>query len=213
MNKSDRQSVAQMSAGFADTVQAIINRSCFIDYGIIKDKPASGVVTVEVSVAKNSNDIKLITCVLANISSSTFTLDVVPEVGDKVLVVYPRRYSDDMFDVDNNEAIIEETASGYNLLSGIAILVNQYRKNQHHNFIQVKDGEISINMAYDKQNKKNKAVFTLDKTGKLKYQSGNNWIQADLSDTNGKITLSDSNNHNIVSTSASTKINGHLEIK
>lgn len=213
MNNSKRLNLAQ-TATIRTAIQSMLNRACIVSYGIVKDKPANGIVTVELSVANSEKGIKVITCVLMSLASSTFTIDIVPEIGDKVLVLYPDKFDPDMFDVEKTETIINDTATGYNLFGGVAILMNQYRKNQHKNFIQCKDGELSVHLAYDKNSSKNKAVFDLKKTGVLEYSVGTNKITADLSDTqNGKITISDSNNCTFETTSVSTKINGHLEIK
>ena len=151
-------------AGFTDAVQAVINRSCIIDYGIIKSIPAPGVVDVVISVAKNPDDIKVLTCVLATVASGSVAVNVVPEEGDKVLVVYPKRYNDGMFNTEQQEVIIEETAEGYNMLSGVALLINQYRKNQHKNFVTVEGGAVSVNMLYNGDEEANlfKADITED---------------------------------------------------
>lgn len=162
MTNFSGQQQGTVFAGFADAVQAVINRSCIIDYGIIKGVPAPGVVEVEISVAKNPEDIKILTCVLATVASGSVTVDVVPAEGDKVLVVYPRRYNDGMFDTEQQEVIIEETAEGYNMLSGVALLINQYKKNQHKNFIKMENGNISVNMLYNEDEEKN--LFKADVT-------------------------------------------------
>lgn len=213
MNNSKRLNLAQTTT-IRTAIQSMLNRACIVSYGIVKDKPASGIVTVELSVANSEKGVKVLTCVLLSLASATFTIDIVPEVGDKVLVLYPDKFDPDMFDVDKDEPIINKTATGYNLFGGIAILMNQYRKNQHKNYIQCKDGELSVHLAYDEDDNKNKAVFDLKETGILEYSVGTNKITVDLSDTqNSKIAISDSNGCKYETTSTSTKINGHLEIK
>lgn len=162
MSMYSGQQQASSFAGFTDAVQAVINRSCIIDYGIIKSIPAPGVVDVVVSVAKNPDDIKVLTCVLATVASGSVAVDVVPEEGDKVLVVYPKRYNDGMFDTEQQEVIIEETAEGYNMLSGVALLINQYRKNQHKNFVKIEKGAVSVNMLYNGDEETN--LFKADVT-------------------------------------------------
>lgn len=213
MSNNKRLNLAQTST-IRTAIQSMIGRTCIISYGIVKDVPASGIVTVELSVAKSTKDIKVITCVLVNFASNAITIDIVPEKGDKVLVFFPDKFDSEMFSTKKTEAIIDQNASGYNLLSGLAVLMNQYKKNDHKNFIQFKSGELSVHLAYDKNNNANKAVFDLKKSGILEYSVGTNKITADLSDTkNGKISISDSNNCTFETTSKSTKINGHLEIK
>lgn len=164
MSMYSGQQQGTVFAGFTDAIQAVINRSCIIDYGIIKSIPAPGVVDVVISVAKNPDDIKVLTCVLATVASGSVTVNVVPEEGDKVLVVYPKRYNDGMFDTEQQEVIIEETAEGYNMLSGVALLINQYRKNQHKNFVTVEKGAVSVNMLYNEDEETNlfKADITED---------------------------------------------------
>ena len=131
-------------------IEAIIKRSCIIDYGIVQKVVAEGVVDVSVAVARTEQDILCMTCVLANIASSSFTVNVVPHVGDRVLVVYPRIYDDKMFAVPDSSAkqdtIVNFGAKGYNLMSGIAILLNQYKKASHKNVITIEDGNINAKL-------------------------------------------------------------------
>lgn len=133
---------------FNSVVEAIIKRSCIIDYGIVQDIVADGVVDVSLAVAHTEQDIVCMTCVLANIASSAFTLNIVPHKGDRVLVLYPRMYHDKMFGVtededSNAELTIDFGAKGYNLASGIAILINQYKEAGHKNVITVDNGNVS----------------------------------------------------------------------
>ena len=143
MSNSKRLNLAQTST-IRTAIQSMIGRTCIISYGIVKDVPASGIVTVELSVAKSTKDIKVITCVLVNFASNAITIDIVPEKGDKVLVFFPDKFDSEMFSTKKTEAIIDQNASGYNLLSGLAVLMNQYKKNDHKNFIQFKSGEVTI---------------------------------------------------------------------
>lgn len=172
---------------FTTAVGNLVKKSCIIDFGIIRKVVAKGIVDVELSVASTKEDIVCLTCVLANISSSSFTIDIEPTVGDKVIVFYPRRYDGNMFDVDNDKVIVKERVSGYNLLSGIALLFNQYRKNKHKNFIHIKDGIVE-------------------------YSLNNNKVTLDLS-TDKEIKIQDSNGCTITSSSSDININGKLTIK
>lgn len=187
MNGADKNSIIEQSVCFADTVQAMINRSCIIDFGIIKEVVANGVVVVAISVANGAKDIKIITCVLANIASTNFTLNIIPKEGDKVLIVYPRRFSNDMFDTTKQDIIIEKFSSGYNLLSGIAIPISQYKIDGYKNVLEIEEGII-------------------------KYTSEDNWVELNLTES-GTIALADSNGNSIETTSSSMKLNGKLEIK
>mgnify|MGYP003303142138 CR=1 FL=1 len=161
-------------------IEAIIKRSCIIDYGIVQKVVAEGVVDVSVAVAKTEQDIVCMTCVLANIASSSLTVNVVPHVGDRVLVVYPRMYDDKMFAVPDGDTkqntIVNPVAKGYNLMSGIAILMNQYKKASHENVITVEDGKINAKLNKvevtttadgDITLKNPKATVSIDKDGNV----------------------------------------------
>lgn len=176
------------------SIQAMINRTCIVSYGIIKDIPADGVVTVELSVADSKKDLEVITCVLAGIASEGFTLNIKPTVGDKVLILFPNKFDPDMFDKGKNEAIITEDSAGYDLFSGIAILINQFKVNDHHNVITVENGTLHAELAYDSENNRNNAILDIDEAGILTYSVGDNNVKLDLTDSeNGKISITDSN--------------------
>ena len=182
------------SLNFNTVVESIIKRSCIIDFGIVQGIPAKGLVNVSVAVSSTEQNMFCMTCVLANVASSSFTVDLKPNVGDRVLVVYPRMYDDRMFKVtdkedDNKKIIVNENAKGYNLMSGIAILLNQYKSSGHKNILKIEDGLITFTNVAKKQS------ITVDLT------------------QDSKILISDSNGMTIESTSSSTKINGKLEIK
>lgn len=135
---------------FGSVVEAIIKRSCIVDYGIVQEVIDEGIVDVSLAVSRTKQDMFCMTCVLANIASSSFTLNVIPHKGDRVLVLYPRIFDDDMFTVpDGEEALkpkINYDAKGYNLMSGIAILLNQYKKASHKNVITIEDGNINAKL-------------------------------------------------------------------
>lgn len=170
-------------ATFRGAVQAMINRSCLLSYGIVKDIPSAGVVTVELSVARSKRGVRIITCPLVNIASNTITLDVVVEKGDKVLVLFLDRFDSEMFDTDKTSTIFNEHATGYSLFSGVAIPINQYRKNEHRNFVQCKEGGVTVNLFYDEGEKKNKVVLDVTSDGILTYTVGGNKATLDLLNT------------------------------
>lgn len=165
MSNSKRLNLAQTST-IRTAIQSMIGRTCIISYGIVKDVPASGIVTVELSVAKSTKDIKVITCVLVNFASNAITIDIVPEKGDKVLVFFPDKFDSEMFSTKKTEAIIDQNASGYNLLSGLAVLMNQYKKNDHKNFIQFKSGEVTIENNKTKTKIDTNGDITIETEGK-----------------------------------------------
>ena len=133
---------------FNTVVGDIIKHSCIVDFGIIQSVVADGVVDVSLAVSKTAQDIMCMTCVLANIASSSVTFHIKPNVGDRVLVVYPRLFDDRMFAVPSGaqatEVIVNPEAKGYNLTSGIAILINQYKQGTHKNLISIEDGKVTI---------------------------------------------------------------------
>ena len=185
-SKSDAYLISSYSTSFVNTVQAMINKSFAIDFGIIKDIPANGIVTVETSVAKESKDIVIVTCVLAGLSSDNLTVNVKPIIGDKVIVLYPRRYDNKMFDVESKEPIIKDTASGYNVFSGIAFLANQCKTKSYKNIITANEGTVDIKLGYNKDEDKNYFNFSTTKEGDINFNNP----KANFSiDKDGNITL------------------------
>lgn len=181
---------------FGSVVEAIIKRSCIVDYGIIQNVVADGVVDVSLAVSRTEQDMFCMTCVLANIASSAFTLNIKPKAGDRVLVVYPRIFDDDMFTVPNGDKalkpIINFDAKGYNLMSGIAILINQYKEASHKN------------------------LFTIDEDGYFKYENRDGKTMIEV--TKDGFTIQDKAENTIVSSApeggdAMIVINGNLKVK
>ena len=72
-----------------------------------------------------------------SVACGNVTIDIEPKENDKVLVLFPRVFDTDMFDLDNKDTLINPNASGYNLLSGVAILLTQYKKNKHKNTLSI----------------------------------------------------------------------------
>lgn len=179
---------------FNSVVEAVIKHSCIIDYGIIQNIVADGVVDVSVAVSRTEQDMLCMTCVLANIASAGFTLNIKPAVGDRVLVVYPRIYDDKMFTVpdgeeDKKKLIVNFDAKGYNLMSGIAILINQYKKASHKNVITVDKGNVTAKL--------NKVEITTDSDGAITVDNGKATVNIDKDgnvtvDAQGKYTIKNS---------------------
>ena len=163
------------SANFMTAVQTMISRSCIVDFGVIQKADKKGIVEVAVSVADSSEDIKYITCVLANTASSSVTVNIKPNVGDKVIVLYPRRFDSKMFSTDNKDVIVNKNARGYNLFSGIALLCNQYKVNSHKNLITLEDGTATIQLVYNEDDDKNKVIASINSDGELAYSSNENF--------------------------------------
>ena len=163
------------SANFMTAVQTMISRSCIVDFGVIQKADKKGIVEVAVSVADSSEDIKYITCVLANTASSSVTVNIKPNVGDKVIVLYPRRFDSKMFSTDNKDVIVNKNARGYNLFSGIALLCNQYKVNSHKNLITLEDGTVTIQLVYNEDDDKNKVIASINSDGEFAYSSNENF--------------------------------------
>ena len=183
------------SANFMTAVQAMISRSCIVDFGVIQKADKKGIVEVAVSVADSSEDIKYITCVLANTASSSVTVNIKPNVGDKVIVLYPRRFDSKMFSADNKDVIVNKNARGYNLFSGIALLCNQYKVNSHKNLITLEDGTATIQLVYNEDDDKNKVIASINSDGELAYSSNENFNLNVNKD--GELAYSSNDNFNL----------------
>ena len=183
------------SANFMTAVQTMISRSCIVDFGIIQKADKKGIVEVAVSVADSSEDIKYITCVLANTASSSVTVNIKPNVGDKVIVLYPRRFDSKMFSTDNKDVIVNKNARGYNLFSGIALLCNQYKVNSHKNLITLEDGTVTIQLVYNEDDDKNKVIASINSDGELAYSSNENFNLNVNKD--GELAYSSNDNFNL----------------
>lgn len=199
----------------SSAIEAMIKRSCIIDYGIIQNVVADGVVDVSVAVSKTEQDMIGMTCVLANIASANFTLKIVPKKGDRVLVIYPRIFNDTMFKVEGDgtkdtKIIVDKDAKGYNLASGIAVLLNQYKSSGHKNVITIDEGGTFTFVNA-------KATVSLDSDGYISYEQteeGNNTL---FSFSDSGFTIQDKAGNKIVSNtssgSESITINGNLKVK
>lgn len=133
------------TATFSNAVKAIIGRTCLIEFGIIKQVVATGVVKVAVSVAKESSDVRILTCVLISPCSTSFAINFVPKENDKVLVFFPRRFNADMFSLGEgkNDIIIDENGEGFTPFTGLAVLYNQFRSD-YTNTLTVDNGDITV---------------------------------------------------------------------
>ena len=161
---------------FLSAVEAMIKRSCIIDFGIVQKVVAKGIVEVSLAVARTEQDMTIMTCVLANIASASFTLDVTPNVGDRVIVLYPRAYDEKMFTVPDSDSdkaniLVNENVKGYNLTTGIAILMNQYKTATHKNLIKIENGAVSVSLGYDKENDVNHLTVTAGADGAVSVKN------------------------------------------
>lgn len=222
---SNKFMLSQIMTDAEDAIRAVINDTYICDYGIVKEVK-DGVVAVEISVATENNDIRILTCVLAGIASSSVCVNVVPKAGDKVIVFYPRRYSVDMFDTDKDEVIVEERSEGYNAFKGIAFLANQ-AKTDYKNRVTVEDGKLDISLAYDKNNESNLLTLSSNEKGEIEFESNKVKFKTtdgliSIEDTNGvKFTtnsdgyfsISDKNGKKVESNGNGILVNSHLLVK
>ena len=177
----------------SDMLHRVIGTTFIVEYGIIKKIPATGIVTVEMSVADSADNIIITNCVLASFSSSSVTVNIKPNIDDKVIVLFPRRFAGKMFNPETNEPIITDCGNGYTLMGGIAILLNQYQEAFHKNYIDISDGCITLKMAYSEDDDKNLFTFVSNADGGLTLVSNNVQIAAnknsEITVTNGKATI------------------------
>ena len=185
----------------ADATHRRIGATYIVDYGIIKDIPTDGIVTVEMSASKDKQSITVTNCILASFASSSFTVKIKPNIDDKVIVLFPKNYSSRMFDKEVNETIISQATEGYCLLGGIAILLNQFQ-DFHKNYIDFSDGCADIKLAYSENDDKNFISLNTNKDGEITLTVKDKFSQK--IDKDGAL--------NITSNSTSIEINKDNEI-
>ena len=189
----DKNLLKSLGMSDSDMLHRAIGTTFIVEYGIIKDIPATGIVTVEMAVADSADDIIITNCVLASFSSSSVTVNIKPNIDDKVIVLFPRRFAGNMFNPDTNEPIITACGNGYTIMGGIAILLNQYQESFHKNFIDVSDGCITLKMAYSEDEDKNLFTFESNADGELTLVSNDVQIttnkDSEITVTNGKATI------------------------
>ena len=178
-----------LSTSQSAVIKSIINRTIIVEWGTIKKIVTKGVVDVLLSVTDRPENTTVVTCTLLSPCSKSIAFDFEAQVGDKVLVLSPRRFDMNMFTLSDDTEVIERpNFTGYNNLSCVAILFNQFRPDSY------------------KQN------ISINQDGVITIAKGNKSLTVNLDGDKG-ITISDSNGMKIESTSDSTKINGKLEIK
>ena len=197
----DKNLLKSLGMSDSDMLHRAIGTTFIVEYGIIKKIPATGIVTVEMAVADSADNIIITNCVLASFSSSSVTVNIKPNIDDKVIVLFPRRFAGKMFNPETNEPIITDCGNGYTLMGGIAILLNQYQEAYHKNFIDVSDGCITLKMAYSKDEDKNLFTFESNADGELTLVSNNVQIatnkDSEITVTNGKATITVDKNGNV----------------
>lgn len=198
------------SQSLSDMIHRVISNTFIVEFGIIKAIPAEGVVTVEMSVSNKKSDVIVTDCVLASFASSSFSFSLKPNIDDKVLVLFPRKYHNDMFNLGKNETIISKTGTGYNVFAGIAILLNQYQESTHKNFIDITDGSLTLNLGYNEAEEKHMVNLTTDAEGNITVNNDVTTItvgaEGDYSIDNGKSTVSIDKDGNVTIDAMSGKI-------
>lgn len=177
----------------------LIGNTYIVDFGFITEILAEGIVIVQTSVASMDIDQRLITCTLANAVSDNFSVNIKPSVGDKVLVLFTRRFHVDMFDRDKEETIVEEGTEGYNVCSGIAILCNQFRKSDYEKNLSIEEDAMkltygSVESEVDTEGnidiKNESAGASIDSEGNIEIKNDNASIEIASS---GAVTLTNGN--------------------
>ena len=125
------------SVNLPSAIRKMVAETPIVEFGIVKQVIAKGVVLVQLSVARDEKAVTLITCPLLSVACGNVTIDIEPKENGKVLVLFTRVFDTDMFDLDNKDTLINPNASGYNLLSGVAILLTQYKKGKHKNILSI----------------------------------------------------------------------------
>ena len=197
----DNNLLKSLGMSDSDMLHRAIGTTFIVEYGIIKKIPATGIVTVEMSVADSADNIIITNCVLASFSSSSVTVNIKPNIDDKVIVLFPRRFAGKMFNPETNEPIITDCGNGYTLMGGIAILLNQYQEAFHKNYIDISDGCITLKMAYSEDDDKNLFTFDSNADGELTLVSNDVQIttnkDSEITVANGKATITVDKNGNV----------------
>lgn len=155
-----------------DMVRSILEGEFIIGYGTINSIPADGVVCVVVSVAKGLDGMCSVVCPYAStLMSSSLALDIKPKVKDKVLLLSPQFFKNEMFSKEQYEPIVAPEAFGYSPLACVAVPMTQYREGEYKNLVTVDDGTINAKLAYDADEDANQAELTIDAKGKLEYKN------------------------------------------
>ena len=74
-------------------------------------------------------------------------------------------------DTDKANILVNENVKGYNLTTGIAILMNQYKTATHKNLIKIENGAVSVSLGYDKENDVNHLAVTAGADGAVSVKN------------------------------------------
>lgn len=196
MNSLDFITQSQ-TATLSNALEAVIDRECIIDFGIIKKVLAKGVVQVLISSATDREDIRVINCELLSPSASSIMIDIVPQVDDKVLVISPRRYSPDMFQKEKNEVIIDENSKGYSPFKAMAILCNQYRTEDYKNVLTLDSGNITYTSSDEDGNVLNNLSLSINGTISVSTKSDKDTPVVTFTANSNGVSLKDAKENEI----------------
>lgn len=160
-------------------IHRLISNTYIVEMGIIKAIPAEGIVTVEFSASDTAEHIVTTNCILASFASSSVTVNITPNIDDKVIVLFPRMYSAKMFNPEQNETVVSEGVSSYSQTGGIAILMNQYQSEYHKNYIDFSNGCLTIKLAYSEDDEDNLLSITTQADGSVTLNSNDTSISID----------------------------------
>lgn len=176
-----------MGTTTADMVRELIGGRYILDYGIIEEILADGVIMVAPSVIRKKSDYMAVPCVLGTTASQSLTVSIEPKVNDKVIVFYPKTFDGNMFRKQGSDTLVNPYAQNYSPYGGIAFLMNQYQTAVHKNTIVADEGEIKADLFYDANTSKHKiqasfkadgsinihnekATFSMDKDGNVNIE-------------------------------------------
>ena len=222
-----------MGTDIGSVMRTQMYQTCIVEYGVVKDVPAAGIVTVLMSVTQIPGDLHVANCVWAGMATGRLAVYAEPQPGDKVMVLFPRLFDPRMFDLEQDEVLTDVDARGYSILGGIAVPLTQYRPGQHKNALTLdKDGALTLGLHYNDTADKDLVTVSLDKDGNLSAKATTDgtavlWsVDMDgdgiaVRDKNGnKVTMTssgmemeDKNGCKIVTDSTGTTINGNLWVK
>jgi hypothetical protein len=103
---------------------ARIHETPIVSYGRVIEVIDARTVIVEAAV-KSSLAVEMYTVPLLTLSSASIELNIQPQAGDKVLLLFLQKYSSGMFDAD--ETIENPNAAGYNSSSVVGMLLSTFK--------------------------------------------------------------------------------------
>lgn len=174
-----RDVLEALSQNPSDVLRRVLGCAFIVEMGIIKEIQEDGRVTVEMSASTKAEDIVITNCVLANIASSSVTVSVKPNIDDKVIVLFPRRYSSRMFSPEQNETIVSSGVSSYSVAGGIAVLMNVFQADYHKNYISIEDGCLTVKLAYSEDDEENLFSLTTTADGAITLNSNDTTVSID----------------------------------